>query len=86
MASYKIQWKESALKELQSIPKKYIPKIINEVESLSSNPFPPGNKKLSGSEKTYRLRVGIYRITYEVDKAQLIVQIIQVKHRKDAYK
>lgn len=86
MVSYKIEWKKSAVKELHNIPKKYIPKILSKVESLSSNPYPIGRRKLSGSEKTYRIRIGSYRIIYEVEKGQLIIQIVQVKHRKDVYK
>lgn len=85
MASYKIKWKKSAYKELRNINDKYIPKIIVSIEKLSTNPFPSGAKKLSGSEKTYRIRVGDYRIIYEIEKQKLIIQIIRVRHRKDVY-
>jgi len=86
MESYKIKWKKSAYKELRNIHKEYIPKIIDSVEKLSLNPFPSGVKKLSGSEKTYRIRVGDYRIIYEIEEQRLIIQIIRVRHRKDVYK
>ena len=86
MDSYRIRWKKSAYKELRKIQKKYIPKIIESVENLSENPIPSGAKKLYGSEKSYRIRVGDYRIIYEIEQQQLIIQIIRVRHRKDAYK
>lgn len=86
MESYKIKWKKSAYKELRNIPDKHIPKIIDSVEKLSVNPFPSGVKKLSGSEKTFRIRVGDYRIIYEIEQQKLIIQIIRVRHRKDVYK
>jgi len=86
MASYKINWKKSAYKELRNIHEEYIPKIIDSVEKLSQNPFPSGVKKLAGSEKTYRLRVGNYRIIYEVEQQGLTIQIIRIRHRKDVYK
>jgi mRNA interferase RelE/StbE len=86
MESYKIKWKKSAYKELRNIRREYIPKIIHSVEKLRLNPFPSGVKKLSCSEKTYRLRVGDYRIIYEIERNSLIILIIRVKHRKDIYK
>lgn len=86
MASYKIVWKKSALKDLYKIRKEAISRIIKAVELLTSNPFPSGVKKLSGSERTYRLRVGNYRVIYEVDENILTIQIIRVRHRKSAYR
>lgn len=85
MASYKIIWKKSALKELYKIRKDSIPRIVEAVESLISDPIPSGVKKLSGSERTYRLRVGNYRVIYELEEDKLIIQIIRVRHRKDVY-
>lgn len=85
MASYKIIWKKSALKELYKIRKDSIPRIVEAVESLISDPIPSGVKKLSGSERTYRLRIGNYRVIYELEEDKLITQIIRVRHRKEAY-
>ncbi|MEW5843081.1 MAG: type II toxin-antitoxin system RelE/ParE family toxin [Bacteroidota bacterium] len=86
MLSYKIVWKESALKELLKIDKVFIPKIINIVESLSSNPHPRNTKKLFNSESTYRIRIGPYRIIYTVSAGNLLIEIIRVAHRKDVYR
>ena len=86
MESYRIKWKKSAYKELRKINNKHIPKIIDAVEKLSVNPFPSDVKKLSGSEKTFRIRVGDYRIIYEIKKQKLIILIIRVRHRNDVYK
>jgi mRNA interferase RelE/StbE len=86
MASYQIEWKHSALKELEKLPRQYIPKIIEAVKELSNNPYPQGTKKLVSTEKTYRIRAGDYRIVYEILENKLIIQIIRVRHRKDAYR
>ena len=86
MAYYKIQWKKSAIKELYNIGKDAIPRIITAIDSLAKNPRPSGVKKLSESERTYRLRVGSYRVIYELEEEKLIIQIIRVRHRKDAYR
>ena len=86
MTSYRIFWKKSAIKELRDIDKQIIPKIITAVESLLNNPFPPGVKKLIMSEFTYRIRVGDYRIIYNIFQRRLVIEIVRVGHRKDIYR
>ena len=86
MADYKIEWKRSATKELEKLPRQAVPRIVEAVRNLTSDPFPIGTRKLAGSEQTYRIRVGVYRVLYSVYVNKLIVEIIRVKHRKDAYK
>ncbi|MEI8078297.1 MAG: type II toxin-antitoxin system RelE/ParE family toxin [bacterium] len=63
MATWRIEWKASAAKELRSLDRQLIPRLLAAISNLSSNPFPAGFKKLHGSEHTYRLRVNDYRIT-----------------------
>jgi mRNA interferase RelE/StbE len=86
MASYQIEWKTSAQKELRKLPSDLIAKIVADVESLGENPFPPGCRKLVGSEQTWRIRIGNYRVVYNVLSSTLIVEIIRVAHRKDVYR
>ena len=85
MAKYKIQIKPSAVKELEKLPKKDIQKIINKIQSLSSEPRPSNCEKLSGDEK-YRVRQGNYRIVYSIEDDKLIIFIIKIGHRRDVYK
>jgi len=85
MDSYKIEWKRSAIKELKGLPKEVVPRIVKEIGELSMNPYPHGVKKLSGSEHTYRIRQGSYRVVYTVTKATSVVEIVRVGHRKDVY-
>jgi mRNA interferase RelE/StbE len=86
MATYKIEWKTSALKELKNLDNSAIPRIVAAVESLSGNPRPAGVRKLQGSEHTYRIRVGEYRVVYEIVNDDLLVTIIRVRHRKEVYR
>jgi mRNA interferase RelE/StbE len=86
MVTYQIEWKPSALHELKRLDRQMIGRIIKGVESLSTNPFPPGIKKLHGSEHTYRLRIGDYRVIYEVFTSHLVVEVVRVRHRKDVYR
>jgi len=86
MASYQIEFKSSALKELERLPRQIIPRAIAAIKGLAENPFPSGVKKLAGFERTYRVRVGDYRIMYEIHEDRLIIEIIRVKYRKDVYR
>jgi mRNA interferase RelE/StbE len=85
MAKYKILLRKSVYKDLDRIPKKEVRKIVKAIGMLAGNPRPPQSKKLSGEEK-YRLRCGVYRIIYEIQDDKLIVCIVRVRHRKDAYR
>lgn len=86
MAFYEISWKRSALKELKRLPKDIVRRVVSRVEALAEVPRPPGSRKLSGAERSYRLRVGQYRILYDIHDARLVIQVIRVAHRKDAYR
>ena len=76
----------SAVKELRRIDRKVVPRIVKAVESLSSNPFPVGVRKLYSSEHSYRIRVGDYRVIYTVFESHLVIEIIRIRHRKDIYR
>ncbi len=86
MACYKIEIKTSAKKSLSNLPKSVIRKLTDLIGALADNPYPSGHKKLVGSEHTYRIRSGDYRIVYSVFDDLLIVHIIKIGHRKDVYK
>ena len=85
MEKYKIEFKKSAAKELYSIPKKDLQKILSKIRKLSENPRPDGCIKLTGREQ-YRIRHGNYRILYSIEEDRLIVYIVKVAHRRDVYK
>jgi mRNA interferase RelE/StbE len=85
MASFSIQWRSSTRKDLRGIPAHDVSRIITTVEKLADEPLPHGSQKLSGSDHTYRIRVGDYRIVYEIF-APNIVEIQRIRHRKDVYR
>jgi mRNA interferase RelE/StbE len=66
--TYKIEWKRSASKELEKLPRQMISKIAAAVDNLASNPYPEGVRKLVGSENSYRIRIGDYPVLYNVIK------------------
>ena len=85
MASYKIFIKPSAVKEIESIPRKDRSRIVYRIQCLAETPRPQGCEKLSGQEK-YRVRQGRYRILYQIFDDEVIVIVVKVAHRKKAYK
>jgi mRNA interferase RelE/StbE len=86
MDSYDIRWKKSAEKDLLGIDYKQIPRIIKSIESLAKNPLSRQYRKLQGTDNFYRIRVGDYRVIYQVDKDDNILTIFYVRHRKDVYR
>jgi mRNA interferase RelE/StbE len=83
---YTLQFARPARKELEPLPKKLRESIIAAIEALQDDPRPHGCKKLKGSKNAYRIRVGDYRVVYEVYDDKVVVFIVRVRHRKDAYR
>jgi mRNA interferase RelE/StbE len=71
VGSYRIEWKKSALRELKRLDRQVIPRVVAAVDSLSTHPLPDGVSKLQGSQRTYRIRVGNYRVIYELYESRL---------------
>jgi mRNA interferase RelE/StbE len=82
---YDIQILRRAQKELARLPNIFYERIKDAILALASNPRPQGCKKLSGRDG-WRIRVGDYRIIYEVDDNQHVVTILHIGHRRDIYK
>ena len=80
--TYEIEFKPRAIKDLQSIPKLTVERIIEKVEALR-NDLAGDVKRLTDFTPEYRLRVGDYRILFEIEVDKVI--IYRVKHRSDAY-
>ncbi len=80
---YRVILSNTALKQLDTLPKGYQRLIVNRLTALTGDPRPRGSKKLE--DQTYRVRQGPYRVLYEVhDQAQEIV-ILKIKPRREAY-
>lgn len=86
MDCFTITWRKSTKKDLRKIPSDDVAKIIGAVEDLALNPLPDGHKKLAGTHHAYRIRVGNYRVLYEVLRQVLTIDVIKVAHRKDVYR
>lgn len=82
---YELVFKKSVAKDLRSLPKQDVKRILERISSLAVNPRPAACEKLTGAER-YRIRQGIYRIVYEIHDRRLLVLIVTVAHRRDVYK
>lgn len=87
MASYSVKIKNSAQKEIRKLPNKELrDKVVSIINGLYMNPVPDESKKIKGSNNIYRIRQGTYRVVYQIYKNELLILVIRVRHRKDAYK
>ncbi|OGR28801.1 MAG: addiction module antitoxin [Desulfuromonadaceae bacterium GWB2_53_15] len=85
MAVYSIFFKTSARKELETIPKRELQRIMERIAGLADDPRPHGSEKLSGQER-YRIRQGNYRIVYSIQDTELTVWLIKIGHRREVYR
>lgn len=86
MASFDLQWRTSTRKDLRSIPREDVARVIAAVATLADEPLPHGSQKLTGSARSYRIRVGDYRVVYELLRDASVIEIQRVRHRKEAYR
>lgn len=86
MAVYKVLLTASAAKEFRSLSSGLQYRIARAIDGLSENPRPHGVRKLAGHERLYRIRVGEYRIVYEIDDRERIVLITRIRHRREVYR
>ena len=86
MARHAIEFHPSADKALRKLPVGTQRRIVAAVERLADDPRPPGCVKLAGDENLWRIRVGDYRVVYEIHDKRLLVLVVRVGHRRDVYK
>ena len=83
-ARYEIRFLPSVRKDLRGIPRPAVGRILKAIDQLAAHPRPPASKKLT-SRDLYRIRVGVYRIVYEIHDYELIITVVKVGHRRAVY-
>jgi len=88
MATYRIEFVKSARKEFERLPARTRTKTAEALDLLSQNPYSEllRIKKLKGAENLYRIRLGDYRVVYEIRNERLIVLVIKIGHRREVYR
>lgn len=83
---FQVVSRPSARKDIKALPKSYQVLVAEKIGNLGSQPNVNGAKKLHGVDSLYRIRVGEYRIIYQIDKTTSKVLIVSIKHRRDVYR
>ena len=83
---YAVTLSPHAQRQLHTFDKQLPDRLLLRIGKLKDEPRPSGTKKLTGEEKAYRIRVGDYRILYDVDDQTRTVVINKIGHRRDVYR
>lgn len=83
--SYQVDFTTAAAREIRKLPRPARDRILAAIEKLREDPRPHGAKKMVGEETAWRIRIGDYRVLYDVFDTQLTVTIVRAAHRREAY-
>ena len=86
MPPYALRFSKRVEKELGALPLEIRERLVRAAESLPVDPRPSGCKKIVGEERAYRIRVGNYRMVYEVHDGELVILVVRAGHRRDVYR
>ncbi|MBZ5542644.1 MAG: type II toxin-antitoxin system RelE/ParE family toxin [Acidobacteriia bacterium] len=86
MGPYKIVFKPSVEKDLRGLPKTVVERAVKKIEDMRWEPLPSGCVRLEAAERLFRVRIGDYRVVYEVDGRAKLITIHYVRHRRDVYR
>jgi mRNA interferase RelE/StbE len=82
----KVLIERKAEKSLRKLPPQVQESVLSVLKKIASDPFPSGSRKIIGTDNHWRIRIGDYRILYEVDESESIIRIERIGHRKDVYR
>ncbi len=84
--AYRIEFAPRADRQFRALERSLQVRLGRRIDSLAENPHPQGIKKLAGEEDLYRLRVGDYRIIYQIREKSLVILVVRVGHRSAIYR
>ena len=82
---YRVDISANAQRSMRKIPKKDQERLLAAMTKLGDDPRPHGTVKMEGEDRSYRIRVGVYRIIYDIFDDVLIVEVVRVGHRQGVY-
>ena len=83
---YEVYLERSAENDLKRLPTSIFHRIIPQIKTLAANPRPSGCRKITGSKNDWRIRIGDYRMIYEINEKAKAVRIMRVRHRREVYR
>ncbi|AWB83750.1 type II toxin-antitoxin system RelE family toxin [Corynebacterium liangguodongii] len=84
--SYTITYVPSAAKAIRKLDRSTARRLLDAIESLAGDPRPPGSIQLKGGSGEFRIRVGDYRVVYDIHHDELVVLVLRVGHRREVYR
>lgn len=83
---YEIRFTPAAARDIRSLPHDVARRVVRAIDKLAEDPRPNGVRKLEGSDPLYRIRVGDYRVIYDIQDDELLVLVVRTRHRRDVYR
>ena len=83
---YTVRFASTATRDFRRLPVQIQDRVRFAIRRLAANPRPPGVRKLSGNAADYRIRVGRYRVLYDINDAEILVYIVRIGHRREVYR
>ena len=83
---YEVFLERRAERDIKRLPAEVFDRIIPHLKALSNNPKPSGCRKITGSKSDWRIRIGDYRVIYEINEREKAVKVMRIRHRKDVYR
>ncbi len=83
---YRVVVERSAEKDLRRLPLDVRFRVANALRSLANDPRPIGSRKLAGTRHDWRIRVGDYRVIYEIADSIRVVRVYRIRHRREVYR
>ncbi len=86
MSRYRVEFTTAAARAIRKLPKNVRSRLLDAIGGLSDEPRPPGARKLAGADLAWRIRLGDYRVIYEVEDDALLVTVVRAAHRREVYR
>ncbi len=83
---YEIYLERTAERDIKKLSAEDFQRIIPHIKVLSENPRPIGCRKITNSKNDWRIRIGDYRVIYEIDEKEKVVRVMRVRPRRDVYR
>jgi mRNA interferase RelE/StbE len=83
---YAVLLEAAAERSLRHLDAVMFRRVVAELQALANNPRPAGCRKLTGSDRDWRVRAGDYRMIYEIDDGSREVRVMRIRHRREAYR
>ncbi len=83
---HEVLLERTAERDLRKLPQAEFHRLVARIKALGEEPRPSGSRKITGSKNDWRIRVGTYRVIYEIDEKAKVVKVMRVRHRREAYR